>query len=77
MRKYTKKGLREFKRLNMTTDITNFSFKECQEFKKTHNLSKEGYSTGIYGITGGLMKDTDTGEYYVILAPNSTLLFFF
>ena len=49
---------------------------QCEELNKK-NLSKEGYSSGIYGINGGLLKDIDSGEFYVITTSNSTLLYFF
>ena len=35
------------------------------------------YSASIYGINGGLIKDTDTGEVYAITARNSDLFRFF
>ena len=77
MRKFKQKEFREMARNGMATNITNFSFEECQNFKDKRNLSREGYSSGIYGINGGLLKDLDTGEFFVITTSNSTLLYFF
>lgn len=76
MRKYTQKELREFARLGMATNITNYSWEQCEELNKK-NLSREGYSSGIYGNNGGLLKDIDTGDFYVITSRNSTLAYFF
>ena len=33
-----------------------------------------GYSSGVYGINGGLLQDTETGEQFAIIARNSTLM---
>lgn len=76
MRKFKQKEFREMARMGMATNITNYSLEECQKLNE-RNLSKEGYSSGIYGINGGLLKDIDTGEFYVITVNNSTLLYFF
>ena len=76
MKKYTQKGIREFARLGLATDITNYSVEQCVELKKKTNLSQEGYSAGIYGINGALLKDLNTGDMYVIGARNTALSYF-
>ena len=76
MRKFKQKEVREMARMGMATNITNYSLEECQKLNEK-NLIREGYSSGIYGINGGLLKDMDTGEFYVITTNNSTLLYFF
>lgn len=68
MRKYTLKELKELCRLGMAKNITNAKPEEIPE-----NYNKIGYSSGTYGINGGLIQDTKTGEYYAITARNSNL----
>ena len=77
MKKYSQKQLREFVRLNIAESLDNYNHEQCQEFREKHNLSKEGYSTGIYGINGGLMKDIDTGDIFVITKRTMALDYFF
>lgn len=76
MRKFKQKEFREMARMGMAMNITNYSLEECQKLNEK-NLIREGYSSGIYGINGGLLKDMDTGEFYVITTNNSNLLYFF
>ena len=66
MKKYTLKQLREYVRLGLARDLTSV---EAEELPKW--FEKVGYSTGIYGINGGLIWDKVTGEYGVILARSS------
>jgi hypothetical protein len=73
MRKYRLKEIKNLVALGMAEDITAMSFSECNEFRKAHNLDKVGYSTGVYGINGGLLQDIETGDYYAITARNTTL----
>ena len=68
MRKYTIKELKELCRHGMAKNITNAKPEEIPE-----NYNKIGYSSGTYGINGGLIQDTKTGEYYAITARNSNL----
>lgn len=71
MRKYRLKELRELVRCGMAHDLTNATEAEIMEQWK--HCEKIGYSSGIYGINGGLLKNTETGEYYAITARNSNL----
>lgn len=71
MRKYKLKELRELVRCGMAHDLTNATAAEVIE-QRRHG-EKIGYSSGIYGINGGLIRNTETGEYYAILSRNSNL----
>mgnify|MGYP004525768801 FL=1 len=71
MRKYTLKELRELVRLGMAYDLTNASAAEVMT--QWAQGEKVGYSSGVYGINGGLIQNTETGEYYAILSRNSNL----
>lgn len=71
MRKYTQKALRELVRLGAAEDITRLGFEEMRDFLHAHNLDRVGYSSGVYGINGGLLQDTQTGQLYAITARNT------
>jgi hypothetical protein len=70
MKRYTQKELREMVRLNMAHDITQYDFDQMAAFLKSHNLEKIGYSRGLYGVNGCLLRDIETGEYYASTARN-------
>lgn len=40
-------------------------------------LEKVGYSSGVYGINGGLVEDTETGTLYAIIGRCSNLFILF
>lgn len=71
MRKYTLKTIREWVKLGAADDITRFGFDEMRDFLHSHSLDKVGYSCGVYGISGGLLQDTQTGQLYAITARNT------
>lgn len=73
MRKYTQKALRELVKLGAAESITNYNFNQMKEFLQSHDLDKIGYSSGVYGINGGLLQDTKTGQLYAITARNTAL----
>lgn len=72
MRKYTQKELRELVRLGMAENIN-----ARDPHSITEPLEKMGYSSGVYGINGGLLQGKETGNYYAITARNSSLFYFF
>lgn len=74
MRKYTQKELRQLVRLGIAEDYTN---KPSEYVYTLRRLDKVGYSFGIYGINGGLVKDTETGQLYAIIGRNSNLFILF
>ena len=71
MRKYKLSELKNLVRCGMAHDLTNVNAVEVLELWK--HAEKIGYSSGTYGINGGLIQDTETGEYYAITARNSNL----
>lgn len=71
MTKYTKKALRSFIQLGIAKDVTSADAKTIHELaRKTDQI---GYSKGVNGITGGLFKNPNTGDWYVITERNSNL----
>lgn len=74
MKKYTLREIKDFVRLGLASDVSNMSNSEMRDFMKSHRLEKVGYSAGINGINGGIMKDIESGEMYAITARNAALL---
>lgn len=74
MRKYTQKELRQLVWLGVAEDYTN---KPSDYIYTLRRLEKVGYSTGVYGINGGLVEDTETGQLYVIVGRCSNLFILF
>lgn len=71
MKKYKLKELRELVRLGCAEDITNADMDTITDIHRT--TDKIGYSSGVYGINGGLLKDFETGALYAILSRNTNL----
>ena len=72
MTKYTQKQLRSMIDSKIAKDITNsHSFLDIPEA-----YEKIGYSSGIYGCNGLLLKGLETGALYVI-ASRTTALYIF
>lgn len=68
MRKY---ALRELKRMISTGAAGNLT--NASPAAIPAQYEKIGYSAGTYGINGGLIRDTESGELYAITARNSIL----
>ena len=69
MKKYTQKEMRMMVRTGMAQDITNASNESVAKL----NLEKIGFSTGVYGMNGGVFRERDTKDLYVVIARNSLL----
>lgn len=74
MRKYKLKELRELVRLGVAEDYTN---KPSECIYTLRRLEKVGYSSGVYGINGGLGEDKETGTLYAIIGRCSNLFILF
>mgnify|MGYP000931314068 CR=1 FL=1 len=74
MKKYTLKALRDIVRLGVAEDYTN---KPAENLYTLRRLEKVGYSSGGYGINGGLAEDTETGQLYAIIGRCSNLFILF
>lgn len=68
MTKHTQKELKNLVAIGAAVNLTNESAEKIPA-----RYDKIGYSSGIYGINGGLIRDTDTGVLYAITARNSML----
>lgn len=74
MRKYTQKQLRELVRLGCAEDYTH---KPSEYIYTLRRLAKIGYSSGVYGLNGGLAEDMETGTWYAIIGRCSNLFILF
>lgn len=74
MRKYTQKQLRELVRLGCAEDYTH---KPSEYIYTLRRLAKIGYSSGVYGLNGGLVEDMETGTWYAIIGRCTNLFILF
>lgn len=72
MKRTTKKEIREYIRLGLANDITNYSFDEAKKLREAHALDTIAILHGTYGMTGAILHD-ENGELYATTARNSTL----
>lgn len=77
MKKTTRKNIKGYVQNGAATDITNYTYKQITELLHNCDTEKIFYSTGVYGINGGLIQDRKTGEMYAVTARNSALLMIF
>nr|DAH85671.1 MAG TPA: hypothetical protein [Caudoviricetes sp.] len=74
MRKYKLKELRDLVRLGVAEDYTN---KPSEYIYTLRRLDKIGYSSGVYGLNGGLVEDMETGKRYAIIGRCANLFILF
>lgn len=78
MRKYTQRELRALVRTGAAVDITNHGTAEYKTLReKEKDLDKLGYSSGMYGINGGLLQGQETGTLYAITARSTAAFIYF
>jgi hypothetical protein len=75
MLKVTKKYIKELVKDGLAIDITSYRFEQCKELYHTHCIDVISVSTGIYGLSGALLKD-ENNQLYAITARNTTLFYF-
>nr|DAG79805.1 MAG TPA: hypothetical protein [Caudoviricetes sp.] len=71
MRKYTQRALKQLAHDGIAHDITNADAEYV--LSVAGRCEVIGYSTGIYGANGALLKDRKSGDAYTIIARNSNL----
>lgn len=74
MRKYKLKELRDLVRLGVAEDYTN---KPSEYIYTLRRMGKIGYSSGVYGLNGGLVEDMETGTLYAIIGRCANLFILF
>ena len=77
MRKYTRKELKNMVALGMAEDVTRANNEDYERIiKKEGFLSQIGYSSGVYGCDGMLLKGYKTGGYYAVTSRTSAIYIF-
>ena len=72
--KTTLKDIRRYVTTNAATDLTKKSFSEIDAIRVAEcGFEAVAYSTGIYGVTGVLVKGNTTGKLYAVTARTSAL----
>lgn len=71
MRKMTLKEIRNMVALGIAEEITMRSTEEICEI--LHHSERVAYSTGVYGINGGVLRDRETGDFYALAGRSSSL----
>ena len=69
----TKKEIKAYIKNGIAKDITNIGSQEAYKLCETIHKDVIGISYGVYGMTGAIIKDTNTGDFYAITARNSVL----
>lgn len=77
MKRITKKQLKELARDGLAKDITRYDFDMMEQFLNAHSLIRVAVSRGANGMNGGLLKDVNTCEKFVITARNTALFMAF
>lgn len=68
MKHYKLKQIKEFVEFGWAIDVTT---REPDQLPK--HYEKVGYSTGVNGLNGCLVKDLDTGLYYAVVGRSSNI----
>lgn len=77
MRKYTQKELKNMVALGMAEDVTRANDEDYEKIiKKEGYLSQVGYSSGVYGCNGMILRGRETGGYYAVTSRTSAIYLF-
>lgn len=78
MRKYRQREIKALVRSGAAVDITNHDNAARQELEAREGyFDKVGYSSGVYGLNGGLLKGHESGTLYAITARATALFIYF
>ena len=78
MRKFGQRELKALVKNGEAIDISNHDNNARQELKAREGwLEKVGYSSGTYGVNGGLLKGHNSGTLYAITARTAALFIYF
>ena len=78
MKKVTVKFIKEIVSNKKGENISLYKFNDIKKLeKKEGGFEKIYYSTGVYGINGGVVKGNTTGKLYAITSRNTALFMLF
>lgn len=72
MRKYTQRQLKNLCIDGLAENITT----AAPDPERRRACDAVGYSSGVYGCNGCLLRDRNTGKLYVIAARNSNIFYY-
>ena len=77
MKKYTQKELKNLVALGVAEDITHGDNDTRRELEEKEGFyTQVGYSAGVYGCNGMLLKGHNTGTLYAITARTTAIYVF-
>lgn len=76
MTRYTLKQLKEMVRSGIAADFTKATNKEYKELIANGGYTQVGFSSGIYGCNGKLLKGLKDGKLYAITARSLAIFIF-
>ena len=77
MTKFTQKQLREMVANEIAEDISRGTNETRNEIKAVEGwLTQVGYSSGVYGCNGMLLKGRNTGKLYAITSRTQAIYIF-
>lgn len=78
MRKYGQREIKALVKSGAAVDISNHDNNARKELEAREGwLKKVGYSSGVYGLNGGLLKGRNSGTLYAITARTTALFIYF
>ena len=78
MKKYGQREIKALVKCGAAIDISNHDNSNRQELEAREGwLDKVGYSSGVYGLNGGLLKGHNSGTLYAITARTTALFIYF
>ena len=78
MKKYSQREIKALVKNGEAIDISNHDNNDRQELKAREGwLEKRGYSAGVYGLNGGLLKGHNSGTLYAITARTTSIFIYF
>ena len=72
MKKYTQKELKNLVNLGLAVDVTRAGEREAIP----ENYTQIGYSAGVYGCNGMLLKGLETGQLYAVTGRTTAIFIF-
>ena len=74
MRKMKLREIREYIASGDAVSVTLYGFDALESLRKAENgFDKVGYSTGVYGISGGIVQGRETGTLYAVVGRTTAL----
>lgn len=78
MKKYTQREIKALVKSSAAIDISDHDNNARRELETREiRLEKVGYSSGVYGLNGGLLKGHNSGTLYAITSRTSALFIYF